>query len=150
MSRNFFETEIRFRMVRCAFSRGFRIWSWILFSTSFWWRKLSKTIGQNFEKTRFWHFSDKSILGLSPWKQKLFKKTFLSKCLELKALQTLKISSKSEITFVQCGWDSVELPYSLVESLISLMKSKEIFLFSTVKDDVNKKRKIIDCLMIME
>jgi len=40
--------------------------------------------------------------------------------------------------------------YSLVESLISLMKSKEIFLFSIVKDDVNKKRKIIDCLMIME
>ena len=54
----------------------------------------------------FWGFSiftTYSILSLSPSKQKISKNFFLSKYLELKALQTLKIPSKSEISFVKCG-----------------------------------------------
>ena len=46
-------------------------------------------------------FSAHSILSLSWSKQKLSEKCFLSKCSELKALQTLKVLSKSETTFVR-------------------------------------------------
>ena len=46
-------------------------------------------------------FSAHSILSLSWSKQKLSEKVFLSKYSELKALQTLKVLSKSETTFVR-------------------------------------------------
>ena len=48
-------------------------------------------------------FTTYSILSLSPSKQKISKNFFLSKYLELKVLQTLKIPSKSEINFVKRG-----------------------------------------------
>jgi len=43
-------------------------------------------------------------------KTKAFKNFFLSKCLELKALSTLKVSLKSEKLFVRCEPDPVEIP----------------------------------------
>ena len=64
-----------------------------------------------------------SILDRSPGKQKLFKKIFLSKCLELKALQTLKISSKSEITFVHYGRVHVELSVNFLFWSLFISKS---------------------------
>ena len=57
-------------------------------------------------------FSAHSILSLSWSKQKLFENVFLSKCSELKALQTLKVLSKSETTFVRRGWDPVEIAFT--------------------------------------
>jgi len=44
-----------------------------------------------------WTFGAYNILSPSPSKQKHFEKFFFSGCSELKALQTLKTSSKSEM-----------------------------------------------------
>jgi hypothetical protein len=75
-------------------------------------------------------------LSLSPSKQKLFENLFLSKCLELKALQTLKISSKSEITFVHRGWDPVEIPLNnkkvLYQYFIFFLQMKESYIFQSM------------------
>ncbi len=55
-----------------------------------------------------------------------FLKFFLSKCLELRAIPMLKISSKSETTFVQCGWDAVELPICHFANVLKILLGKII------------------------
>ena len=54
-----------------------------------------------YQYSPFRFFTAYSILSLSRSKQKLSEKFFLSKCSKLKALQTLKVSSKSETIFVR-------------------------------------------------
>ncbi len=72
------------------------------------WRKMKKQpLIKIVKKAFLWRFTAKRILSLSLWKQNFFKNFFLSKCLELKALQTLKILSKLKIPFVR----EVEIPW---------------------------------------
>jgi hypothetical protein len=63
--------------------------------TSFWWRKFAKTFFQACKTSPSWDFLPKVFLTFL-YENKSFLKFFLSKCLELKALSTLKVSLKSE------------------------------------------------------
>ncbi len=75
-----------------------------------------------FEDFRF--FTTDSILSLSLSKQKVSKNFFLSKYLELKALQTLKIPSKSEISFLQRG-SVLWLNYEKICSLFRILSDQK-------------------------
>ncbi len=86
--------------------------------TLFWWRKLAKTFFKCGKKATFYVFAPKVFLAFLDENKSFLKQFFLSKCLELKALSTLKISRKSKNLFVRRDRDPVEIPDSFLRDKI--------------------------------
>ncbi len=75
---------------------------------------LAEKIRKNLSRTSIFDvFSPKVFLNFL-YENNSFLNFFLSKCLELKVLSTLKTSQKPENFFVRCGRDPVEIPTCII------------------------------------